>query len=94
MESTKLWMNLNRPKEARFYHSGKGVSKYHHVEITRDGIHGLVDSHGQMENIDLGKVRERKTKKARAEHQGIEKQQHTAPVSPAECQMSTDHEVQ
>ena len=78
-------VELNREKEGRFYHTGRGISNMHRVVVEVDRLQAQKDSKSQLEDFLLDEVKERKTKRSRE----MRARQHGAVVHVAqadECQ--------
>lgn len=65
MEATHVFhVELDREDQSRFYRSAKGIKKLHSVEVTRDGMRGRKDAVSEWAPLELGEVRERKSKRS------------------------------
>jgi len=77
-------VELDREEEGRFYKSAKNIKRFHQITVTKDGMEGKEISHGNVESIVLGDVRERKSKRALELKAKKQPKNHSAFVN--ECQ--------
>jgi hypothetical protein len=58
-------VELGMEEQSRFYATAKNINALHEVHLTRNGIQGRPDTQAEFEQVNLGIVRERKSKRAR-----------------------------
>jgi len=80
-------IEVDRENESRFYRTGDGGSALHSVEVTAASVVGHQRSTDALQPVDLGVVKERKTKAAQRKRDVIDKQVAAGKVVSTEyCQ--------
>jgi len=80
-------IEVDRENESRFYQTGDGGSALHSVEVTAASVVGHQHSTDALQPVDLGVVKERKTKAAQRKRDVIDKQVAAGKVVSTEyCQ--------
>ena len=80
-------IEVDRENESRFYRTGDGGSALHSVEVTAASVVGHQRSTDALQPVDLGVVKERKTKAAQRKRDVIDKQVAAGKVVSSEyCQ--------
>ena len=64
-------VELGMEEQSRFYATANNINALHEVHLTRNGIQGRPDTRAGFQQVNLGIVRERKSKRAREEKASV-----------------------